>query len=321
MASPTPAAHLPSRRRRTAVRLGSAAVGMAIGFAGLALLWPKTDLSLETRPLITPADLAKPPARPVTLLIIGLDGNRITDPLNRAAPSGPANADALVLVRVNPDAPTQALSLPPELAVALPGQRRPVALGRLYRLGGPALLGDAIAELVGLGTGQPDRYLVLSRTALRTLVDGLGGIEANAPRAMRYRDRAQGYSIDLQAGLQRLDGAQVEQLLRYRDPLRPQGSRSDDQQEVGRALLRAMLQPTRLAGLPTLVTGLRREVGTNLSQTETLSLLAGALSRREGVEFSTLPLSPVRPSHGSLRQLSPAATPPLWPPAQPVAAP
>ncbi len=316
--SPTPA---PNRRQRAAVRLGAAAIGVAIGFGGLALLWPKPDRSLDTRPQLTPADLAKPPTRPVTLLVIGIDGERLGDPVSGAAPRGPANADALLLVRVNPDAATQVLSLPPELAVKLPGQGQPQALGTLYRLGGAALVGDAVRELVGLDGTQPDRYLVLSRSSLRALVDGLGGIEANPPQAMRYRDKTQNFSIDLQAGLQRLQGAEVEQLVRFRDPLRPVQSRSDDQQEAVRGLLRAMALPAQLPNLPGLVASFKGEVATNLSETETLSLLAAALGQGEAVQFSTIPLSPPKASQAPLRQLSPSAALPLWPPAQPAAAP
>lgn len=310
-----------NRRRRAAVRLGAAAVGVALGFGTLALLWPKPDRSLDTRQVLAPADLAKPPTRPVSVLVVGIDAERLGDPVNGAAPRGPANADALVLVRVNPEAPTQLLNLPPEVAVQLPGQRKPQALGSLYRLGGAALVGDAVRELVGLESGQPDRYLVLSRSALRALVDGLGGIEANPPQAMRYRDKSQNLSIDLQAGLQRLQGRQVEQLVRFRDPLRPVESRLDNQQEAVRGLLRALALPAQLPNLPGLAASLKPEVATNLRDNETLSLLAAALSNGEGVQFSSLPLSPMKASHGQLRQLNPSAPTPLWPPAQAASAP
>lgn len=321
MARRTPATAAPGRRQRAAVRLGAAAVGMALGLGGLTLLWPKPDRSLDTRQELTPADLAKPPTRPVVLLVIGIDAERLGDAVNGAAPAGPANADALMLVRVNPGAATQVLSLPPELAVRLPGQSKPQALGSLYRLGGAALVGDAVRELVGLESGEPDRYLVLSRSALRNLVDGLGGIEATPPQPMRYRDRAQNLTIDLNPGLQRLQGSQVEQLVRFRDPLRPVQSRSDSHQEAVRGLLRAMALPAQLAQLPGLVGSFKGEVGSNLSDTETLSLLAAALSQGEPVRFSAVPLSPPKASQAPLRQLSPSAVLPLWPPPQPSAAP
>ena len=321
MARRTSPASAPNRRQRAAVRIGAAAIGVGLGVGTLGLVWPKPDRSLDTRQQLTPADLAKPPSRPVTVLVIGIDGERLGDGVNGAAPRGAANADALLLVRVNPDAPTQVLSLPPELAVKLPGQSQPLALGSLYRLGGAALVGDAVRELVGMDSTEPDRYLVLSRSALRNLVDDLGGIEASPSQAMRYRDKSQNFTIDLEAGLQRLQGRDVEQLVRFRDPLRPVESRIDDQQEAARGLLKAMALPAQLPNLPGLLGSLKGEVATNLSETEALSLLAAALGRTDALQVSTVPLSLPKASQAPLRQLSPQAALPLWPPAQAAAAP
>ena len=314
-ASPGPPAQpRPSRRRRTVVRLGAAAFGLAMGVGLLAQLWPRPDRSLVSRALQTPADLAPLPSRAISLLVIGSDAERLGTAQNGAAPLGPANADSLLLVRVNPAGPTQLLSLAPELAVQLPGQSKGQSLGSLYRLGGVALTAEALRELLGLEAHEPDRYLVVSRAALRSLVDGLGGIEVNPPQAMRYRDRAQKLTISLQAGLQYLKGQQVEQLLRFRDPRQPVESRLDDQQETLRGLLRTLAQPAQLANLPGLIGGIKAELATNLSDAEALSLLAASLSRVDAVTYSTLPLAPAKPSHGALRQLAASAQPPLWPP-------
>ena len=255
------------------------------------------------------------PMPPAQLLVIGSDADRLGASQNGAAPAGLANADSLLLVRVNPDGPTQLLSLAPELAVNLPGQSKSQSLGSLYRQGGVALTAEALRELLGLEAHEPDRYLVLSRSALRRLVDDLGGIEVNPPQAMRYRDRSQKLSISLQAGLQHLKGEQVEQLLRYRDPQQPVESRLVNQQETLRGLLRSLAQPAQLFNLPGLVGGLQAELATNLSEAEALSLLAASLSRVDALTYSTLPLAPVKPSHGALRQLASGAQAPLWPPA------
>lgn len=80
---------------------------------------------------------------------------------------------------------------------------------------------------------------MLGRSNLRSLVDGLGSIAANPTLALRYKDKSQRFSINLQGGLQRLKGNQVEQLVRYRDPDRPEESRQDNQQLVVRSLLRS----------------------------------------------------------------------------------
>ena len=315
-ASPMPPAQLlPSRRRRTVLRLSAAAFGLLVGLALLAQFWPKPDRALVSKTLQSPADLAPLPSRAITLLVIGSDADRLGVSQNGAAPAGLANADSLLLVRVNPEGPTQLLSLAPELAVNLPGQSKSQSLGSLYRQGGVALTAEALRELLGLQAHEPDRYLVLSRSALRRLVDDLGGIEVNPPQAMRYRDRSQKLSISLPAGLQYLKGEQVEQLLRYRDPQQPVESRLVNQQETLRALLRSLAQPAQLFNLPGLVGGLQAELATNLSEAEALSLLAASLSRVDALTYSTLPLAPAKPSHGGLRQLASGVQPPLWPPA------
>ncbi len=132
---------------------------------------------------------------------------------------------------------------------------------------------------------------------------------------MQYHDKAQNFRIDLQAGLQRLQGRQVEQLVRFRNPVTSSQGRQADQQEAMRGLLRGMLDPTQLGKLPSLVGSLKGQVATNLSDTEVLSLLAASLSRGDAIEFSSIPLDPPGPGHGTLRQMSPSAGDSLWPPA------
>lgn len=297
----------------TLLRLGAAAAGMAAGLGLISLIWPEPDRATQPVRQLTPADLGKAPSRSITLLVIGLDSEQPGDPVNKAAPRGPANADALLLVRVNPEGPLQVLPLPPTLAVQLPGQKRPQSLGSLYRIGGPALTADAVRSLVGLDSGEPDRYLVLGRANLRSLVDGLGSIAANPTLALRYKDKTQRFSIDLQGGLQRLKGNQVEQLVRYRDPTRPEDSRQNNHELVVRSLLREMALPEQLGRLSSLHPSLRSKgVITNLSQPETLSLLAAGLSHGETVQFTQVPLAPPRAGQ-PLRQIASSAPDPFWP--------
>lgn len=313
--------HAGSRRRRIAIRLGSAGLGLAVGFTLLGMLWPESDRSLEAPKALTAADLAQAPNRSITVLVIGVDADRLNDLSNGAAPPGPANNDALLLIRVNPLGPVQVLSVPTSLAVRLPGQRQLQPLGSLYRLGGPALTADAVRELLGLDAQEPERYLVISRAGLRQLVDGLGGVDANPPTEMHYSDRSQKLVINLDGGLQQLNGHQIEQLARFQDPLRPEESRQENTQEVGRSLLREMAIPDQLGRIPALVRRLKGQVSTNLSEAESLSLLAQALANPEAAQYTSLPLEPPRPMAKPkgktvgppLRQLASDAPTPLWP--------
>jgi len=310
----------PRDRRQWARLLKQGLIAAAGAFAGISLLnlvWPRPEpagISGEADKL---SDLANVPNRPVTVLVIGVDADQPGADTNNAAPAGPPNADALLLLRVNPGGPLQVLPLPASLAVLLPGQQRPQSLGSLYRSGGPALTADAVRELVGLPAGRPDRYLVLGRGTLRALVDRLGTVEANPPRSMRYTDKAQKLKIDLQAGVQRLSPEQMEHLARWRDPARPVESRLDNQREVVGSLQRELSVQGMRVDLPALVEGLRGQVNSNLTRGEVLSLMAAALRPESGVSFTSLPLAPTRQSQAAkatgLRELAASLPDPFWP--------
>lgn len=292
-----------------AIALGGALAGTIV----LAVVWPKPDRSLALREEITADTLAPKPRDAVTVLVIGSDAERLGAETNAAVPPGPANSDALLLVRVQPKGPVQVLQLPSELALSLPGQRAPVALGRLYRLGGVRLTSDTIRELLDLRDEAPQRFIVVPRRALRDLVDALGGVDVSPPRRMRYRDRSLRYTIDLQSGLQRLSGEKVEQMVRFRDKWLGEAGRRSNQQVVLSGLREKMAQPSQVVQLPALVSAWSSHVETNLSPREMLSLLAAALDNPRPIQFQTLPLKPASKDFVDLRQLDPAAPKPLWP--------
>jgi anionic cell wall polymer biosynthesis LytR-Cps2A-Psr (LCP) family protein len=159
-----------------------------------------------------------------------------------------------------------------------------------------ALTADVVRELVGLEPPRPDRYLVLPRSALRRIVDRVGGLELSPPQVMRYQDKAQKYKIDLQSGLQRLNGSQVEQLVRFRDP----------------GLRERFRQPEQVSQLPDLLRDLQGQVETNLSARESLSLLSAGLDDQRPIQFTRLSLKPANKDFGGLRQLDVPPGKALW---------
>jgi LCP family protein required for cell wall assembly len=302
----------PERRRR----LGLLAVGALGALAAnilLGIVWPRGDRAETAELAVTPATLAEKPRRPITVLVIGSDADGINAGSNQAAPPGPANADALLLVRVNPKGPLQVLNLPVELAVQRPGDTAPVRLGSLFGKGGVALTADAVRELVGLDVPKPDRYLVLPRGGFRQIVNGIGGLEVSPPRTMKYTDKTLKYKVDLQAGLQRLGGAQVEQLVRYRDKWLGEAGRRQSQQLVVTSLRERLGRQEQLAALPGLLRDLQGKVDTNLSARESMSLLAAGLDDDRPIQYASLPLTPENPDHGGMRQLAKDASSQLWP--------
>lgn len=304
---------LPSITPAGLAATGLMVLGAVLGSSLLAAVWREPDRASVDTLEISPTTLAEKPGRAITVLVIGLDTNRLGDALNHAAPSGPAAADAVMLVRVNPRGPLQVLNLPIELAVQLPGDRQPVSLGSLYSRGGAALTADVAREVVGLGPRVPDRYLVLSRSALRTIVDRIGGLELSPPQVMRYRDKAQNLRIELESGLQRLNGQQVEQLVRFRNKDLGDSGRRLDHQLVQSGLRERLGRSEQLAQLPNLLKDLQNQVDTNLTAKESLSLLAAGLDDRRPIAFTRLPLKPAREPNNGLRQLDRVSGRRLWP--------
>ena len=72
---------------------------------------------------------------------------------------------------------------------------------------------DAINDITGLDIQY---YIVIENDALIELVDVIGGVEFDVPIDMEYDDPTQDLHINLNAGMQKLDGNKAEQLVRFR---------------------------------------------------------------------------------------------------------
>ena len=277
------------------------------------MIWPKPDPMAAAPPSADdPTSLAPLPRRPVTVLMVGIDADGINDPSNRAAPKGPANADSLMLIRISAGEPVQVLQLPTELAVNLPGREKLQSLADAYPIGGVALTADVISEVVGLPEGQPDRFVVISRQALRSLVDGLGEVEVTLNQSYEHKDSAQNYSVNLQAGRQTLNGRQAEQLARFRPEPKNDQARRIRQQKLLEGIHDQLNQPNAIALLPSVIGEVSTQMETDLTPMEIMSLAAAALSSDQPPVISRLELAP-RTGEQVMRELKANQKLPLWP--------
>ncbi|WP_114992467.1 LCP family protein [Synechococcus sp. UW179A] len=298
---------------RTVLRIATALAGASLIAGGLGLIWPKPDpMAAEPPSADDPASLAPLPERPVMVLVVGIDADGINDPNNNAAPNGPANADSLMLVQVSSSEPVQVLQLPTELAVNLPGRKTLQSLADAYPVGGVALTADVIAEVVGLREGEPDRFVVMPRQALRSLVDGLGEVEVILNQSYEHKDKTQNYSVNLQAGRQTLNGSQAEQLARYRPQPKNDQARRTRQQSLLKGIHEQLNQPNAVALLPAVIGEVSAQMETDLTPLEIMSLTAAALSSAQPPVISQLELSP-RIGKQVMRELKPNQPLPLWP--------
>lgn len=72
---------------------------------------------------------------------------------------------------------------------------------------------EAVNEITGLDIKN---YVLIDTKALVELVDAIGGVEFNVPMDMKYDDNSQELHVNLKEGWQKLNGDQVEQLVRFR---------------------------------------------------------------------------------------------------------
>lgn len=304
---------LGDRPGRSLLRIGAALLGTALAGTALATVWPKPDpVGADVQSSEGSLTLAPLPEQAVMVLVVGLDADTINATSNKAAPQGPSNADSLMLVNIGTKQPVQVLQLPTELAVQLPGIKEMQPLSTTWKHGGIALTSDVVGELIDLPVNKPDRYLVLSRQSLRRFVEGLGDIEVTLNQTYKYEDKSQGYSVNLQAGLQTLNGAQAEQLARHK----PEPNNDHQRRMRQRLLLQGMHQ--QLAEIdaatvvPELLSVFSNQVTTDISSPEMLSLMAAAISAPSPPVITEVPLAP-RSGQQRLRELKPELSLPFWP--------
>ena len=287
---------------------GAGAMGWLIG-----VVWPEPDqVAGGISPTLDTPNLAPFPKAPVTVLLVGIDSDRVGDRNNGAAPQGLANADAVMLVRIDASRQLEILQIPTELAVQSPGADVPISLASLWQAGGTGLLRDAIAEIVGLEDSHPQRFAVMPRSALRQVVDGLGSVDVVLSQSFDQLDLAQDYRVKLDAGRQSLNGSEAEQLVRYRQNSADNHNRRLRQQQLIRAVVDQIQASDGISGLAGVLIGVNPLLDTNLSRGELLSLAAAVVASPQPVKIMQLPLADLA-GNQSLRQLKPGQSPPLWP--------
>ena len=115
----------------------------------------------------------------------------------------------------------------------------------------------------------------------------MGGININVDKRMHYVDRSGGLFIDLQPGLQHLNGIQVHNFVRFRHDAAGDLNRMGRQQQIIIASMSQFLKPQNLGKIPQLLKILDQNISTNIDTTEILSIANKILSSKELKEHIT----------------------------------
>ena len=142
-----------------------------------------------------------------------------------------------------------------------------------------------------------DNYVVVNTSMLREVVDKIGGVEVDVPRVMQYTDKSQGLYIDLQPGLQLLNGQQAEGLLRWRHDIHyneqyAQGDlgRIETQHLFIEAFAKKVLSIRSIPQITGLISSVYKNIKTDITLTEALSYVAYLKDLSvDKMTFKTLP--------------------------------
>ncbi|BAY13370.1 cell envelope-related transcriptional attenuator [Calothrix sp. NIES-2098] len=225
-------------------------------------------------------------SRPMNILIMGIEPVKGT--VDGSPESFAGKSDTMLMVRLNPaDKSIKVLSIPRDTMIAIP-EKGLTKVSDANAQGGPVLAARVISRT--LNNAPIDRYMRISTSGLRQLVDQLGGVEVFVPKSMSYEGTSGQQSVNLVSGWQTINGEQAELFVRYREPGLGDLPRVQRQQALMKALLERLNSPTVLPRLPQLTRIMRKYFDTNLKIEEMMALVNFSLNQdRDNFQMTVLP--------------------------------
>jgi LCP family protein required for cell wall assembly len=214
--APPPPPTPPRRRRvriRTVIAIGIPLILiLAVGWIVLGYLAFRSSVEEANARL----EAFKPAVEPVLTPQNGLLLNRSTNILVLGADARPGQvggrSDTLQIIHTDPDKHLMStLSIPRDLEVGIPGRAGRDRINAAYTFGGPALAVKTVQQFTGLPIHH---VIVVDFRGIQELVDALGGIDIDAPRALK--STFEGRTWQFPKGVQHLDGARALAYARVR---------------------------------------------------------------------------------------------------------
>lgn len=213
-----------------------------------------------------PPQLDPLPGHRETFLVLGVD------------PDGEfGRADSMVVVSYDPGEQRLAmLSIPRDTWTRIPGHGYD-KINHAYAYGGQELAVDTVERLLGIDI---DHWVTLSFSGFMEVIDAVGGVEINVDKRLYYEDPVDyrmgedGLVIDIQPGLQLMDGKTALKYSRFRADAEGDFGRMRRQQEVIQALMKKAITPAIIGRVPQLIPATYSTVGTDLTVAEMLKLAA-----------------------------------------------
>ena len=218
-----------------------------------------------------------------TVMIMGVDKRE--DDVGRS--------DTLMLATLDPEKnQASLLSIPRDTRVKIKGHGFD-KINAAYAYGGRKLTQDTVEDLLNT---HIDHYIIINVHGFTKIIDALGGIDIDVEKRMYYEDPWDddgGLYIDLQPGMQHMDGKTAVTYVRYRDEEGDIG-RIKRQQKFMKAVMDKLVSPTIIPKLPSIVSAVSDSVETDMSISEILSFLSTLQDSKEnGLKSEMVPGKPV----------------------------
>nr|WP_322904525.1 MULTISPECIES: LCP family protein [unclassified Paenibacillus] len=192
--------------------------------------------------------------QPVHLLLLGTD--------SRDADSN-GRSDSMMVATIDPVTKrTYLMSILRDTYVDIPGHGYS-RINAAYSYGGAPLAMETVSKLLGISI---DHYVKIDFEGFKSLVDTVGGVEIDVEKDMKYTDGGDGhrYDIDLQKGLQTLDGTHALQYVRFRHDATSDFTRTERQRKFLTALAAKLQSSSSLIKLPGILNGVAPYIETNM---------------------------------------------------------
>lgn len=250
----------------------------------------------ETKAPIAVGDSVK--QKPVTMLLLGLD---------QRDGGGGLNTDVILIAALNPANDTGAvIAMPRDTRITYDGRTRKAnAFYANYYVKAQNNGADkteamrqgkeAVKDVFGQFYDIPIQYAVsVNFQGFSDVVDVLGGIEVDVDMRMRYTDSQDGTDIDLQPGLQKLNGKKALDFVRFRKSnTNPNASsdfdRNNRQNVVISAILKKMISLGGITKIDSVIKEVSEDVHTDMPKQEIERMITTYFDvKMENITFMSL---------------------------------
>ncbi len=202
-------------------------------------------------------------------------------------------SDTLMVATLDPKKKKAALlSIPRDTRVKIRGYGFD-KINAAYAYGGHELTQDTVEDLIGV---HMEHHILINIKSFKKIIDAIGGVDINVEKRMYYEDVWDddgGLLIDLQPGMQHMDGDTAITYVRYRDEEGDIG-RIRRQQKFMQAVMDKVTSPAIIPRIPSIIKEVVGSVQTDLSVKQLIEFATSLKdAQKSGLQAEMLPGKPM----------------------------